>query len=129
MFAGLGTSPDSRRLNETEQKLQSRHGPAFDPEKEVLMRIRVGVFSLCKNCRLTAFMWDFAEIPKEKLPVIKTKLDTLALKPVEEAYNKVPMSQRLDIAGEVYSVLGQDETFWCKFYRVKGYHYEAEKRE
>lgn len=83
----------------------------------------------CKKCRLTAFMWDFAEIPKEKLTVIKTKLDTLALKPVQEAYNKIPVSQRLTIAAEVYLALGEDETFWCKFYRVKGYHYEEEKRE
>lgn len=83
----------------------------------------------CKKCRLTAFMWDFAEIPKEKLTAIKTKLDTLALKPVEEAYNKIPMSQRLDIAAGIYTVLVQDEAFWCRFYRVKGYHYEAEKRE
>src|SRR4030095_13491964 len=82
----------------------------------------------CKKCRLTAFMWDFAEIPKEKLPVIKTKLDTMALKPVAEPYNKIPMSQRLDIAAEIYSILAQDEMFWCRFYRVKGYHYEAEKR-
>lgn len=83
----------------------------------------------CKKCRLTAFMWDFAEIPKEKLPAIKTKLDTMALKPVEGEYYKIPMSNRLDIAAEVYSTLGMDETFWCKFYRVKGFHYEAEKRE
>lgn len=83
----------------------------------------------CKKCRLTAFMWDFAEIPKERLPGIKTKLDALALKPIEGEYYKIPMSHRLDIAAEVYSIVGQDETFWCKFYRVKGYHYEAEKRE
>jgi len=83
----------------------------------------------CKKCRLTAFMWDFVEIPKEKLPAIKARLDTLALKPVEGEYTKVPMSARLDIAAEVYSIVGQDETFWCKFYRVKGYHYEAEKKE
>ena len=83
----------------------------------------------CKKCRLTTFMWDFAEIPKEKLRDIKAKLDTLALKPFEGEYYKIPMSLRLDIAAEVYSVMGQDETFWCKFYRVKGYHYESEKRE
>ena len=83
----------------------------------------------CKECRLTAFMWDFAEIPKEKLSEIRTKLNALSLTPLNVEYYKVPMSQRLDIAAEVYSVIGQDEVFWCKFYRAKGYHYDAEKRE
>jgi hypothetical protein len=101
------------------EKFQFIFWPLTDPN----------VLYSCKKCRLTAFMWDFAEIPKDKLPLIKTKLDTLALKPVEGEYYKVPMTQRLDIAAEVYSVLGQDETFWCKFYRVKGYHCEAEKKE
>src|SRR3979409_1235572 len=43
----------------------------------------------CKKGRLTAFMWDFAVIPKEKLLIVKTRLDSLALKPVEGAYNKI----------------------------------------
>ena len=82
----------------------------------------------CKKCRLTAFMWDFAEIPAEKLALVKTKLDSMSLKQFEAEYYKVPMSERLDIAAEVYSVLGRDETFWCKFYRVKGYHHDTEKQ-
>jgi len=83
----------------------------------------------CKKCRLTAFMWDFEQLPVDKLPEIKRQLDSVGAKPFEEPYWKEPMSARLEIAAKVYSVLSKGDSFWCQFYRVQGYHFEAEKRE
>ena len=83
----------------------------------------------CKKCRLTAFMWDFGDLPSDKLPAIKRELEGAAVKPYEGPYSEVPMSARLQIAEKVYAVLGKDDSFWCQFYRVQGYHLEEEKRD
>jgi hypothetical protein len=83
----------------------------------------------CRKCRLTAFMWDFAEVPAESLPAIKSQLQASSAKPFDKPYYELPMSERLVIAEKVYSILGKEDVFWCQFYRVKGYHLEAEKNE
>lgn len=91
----------------------------------------------CKKCRLTAFMWDFEEIPKEKHAALRKALEDVKLDYTgarsghhEGAdYLRIPMTQRLAAASKVYEVLGRDEEFWGEFYRTLGYHFEAEKKQ
>ncbi len=96
----------------------------------------------CKNCRLTAFMWDFREVPKEKHAEMRKQLAGFKLEPakgggddhslmggVKTPYTAIPMTDRLAAAEKVYEMLGRDDEFWCRFYRVVGYHAEAEKRQ
>jgi hypothetical protein len=82
----------------------------------------------CKKCHLTAFMWDYLQIPKEKLATVQTALNGVAINGDQTEYTKIPMSQRLHVAEKVYSVLEKDDRFWCQFYRVQGYHLEEEKQ-
>jgi len=83
----------------------------------------------CKKCHLTAFMWDYEQISKERLPAVQAALRGVTLSGSEREYTKIPMSQRLQIAEKVYSVLERDDSFWCQFYRVLGYHLEEEKQQ
>lgn len=83
----------------------------------------------CKKCHLTTFMWDFEDLPKDKLPALERMLKGLTFSGSFEKYTDIPMSQRLLIAEQVYATLGQDEDAWCRFYRVKGYHFAEEKRQ
>jgi len=83
----------------------------------------------CKKCHLTAFMWDFEDLPKDKLPSVERMLKDVPFSGKFEKYTEIPMSQRLLIAEQVYATLGQDEDAWCRFYRVKGYHFAEEKRQ
>lgn len=73
------------------------------------------------------FMWDFEEVAKDKLPAIKKQLEGVSIATAFSDYAKVPMSQRLEIAEKVYSGLSMPEPFWCRFYRILGYHYAYEK--
>jgi hypothetical protein len=100
---------------------------------------------LCAKCHFTAFSGDWREPPKEKLedtrklllgiaaPVIPAPDLAPGDKEEEKAwkrmvYAKVPISERLKIAEEVYALWGRDDEWWCHFYRVKGYHLEEEKK-
>lgn len=82
----------------------------------------------CKKCRLTAFLEDFKEVPAGKLPVLSKILREVSL-PSEDAYTKIPMSERLRVAEKVYEALGRDDEFWSHFHRVVGYHMEEEKKQ
>jgi hypothetical protein len=97
-------------------------------------------FHSCKKCRLTAFMGDFAETPKEKHAEILKRLEGVRLAPVkgkesatkyykDAVYLDIPITERLLAAQKVYEVLGRDDGFWCHFQRVLGYHFESEKRQ
>jgi tetratricopeptide (TPR) repeat protein len=81
----------------------------------------------CKQCKLTCFMWDYEKFPKEKMEEVRKKLQGIEIEEKGD-YAKIPMSQRLAAAERVYEVLGRDDEFWCRFHRVKGYHFEAEKK-
>lgn len=96
----------------------------------------------CKKCHLTAYMWDFEKVPREKHAAVLKRLEGVALEPRavrrgdpeddgyrNVVYTTIPMSQRLAAAERVYQELGRDEQFWCEFYRVVGYHLEAEKNQ
>jgi rubredoxin len=83
----------------------------------------------CSNCHYTAFMFDFSETKPDKLAQIK---QMLAGQPFEGKYAKytdIPMSVRLAIAEKVYKIIGEDDEWWCRFERVRGYHFAREKKE
>jgi hypothetical protein len=69
-------------------------------------------------------MWDFEKLPADKLPLITKELDTVKLEGEYKKYTDIPMTRRLEIAEKVYRVLGENDDFWCRFYRVMGYHYD-----
>lgn len=81
-------------------------------------------FYLCKKCHLATYMWDFDELPKDKLPALRKVLaDVKLASNYKEEYTEVPTTERLEIMEKVYKVLDKDEQWWESFYRVKGYHY------
>lgn len=91
----------------------------------------------CKKCRLSAFMWDFAETPKEKHAEIVRRLEGVKLAPrkagesatryyKDAVYLDLSVTDRMLAAEKVYEVLGRDDEFWCRFRRALAYHYDAE---
>jgi len=81
----------------------------------------------CKSCHLSMFMWDYEKLAKEKVAEVKKQLAGVSIKTPITDYAKVPMTVRLEIAEKVYGVLEMKEGFWCRFYRILGYHYAEEK--
>lgn len=83
----------------------------------------------CKKCYLSVFMWDFDDLPKDKLLDIQKQLVGVKIEGTYKSYSQIPMSRRLEVAEKIYAVLGMEDEFWCRFYRIKGYHFEAEKNQ
>jgi hypothetical protein len=94
----------------------------------------------CKKCRLTAFMEDFEKIPQDKIPALREALKNVSLPPQKERsteasmdnppYLELPTSARLVVAEKVYRTLGHTEDeFWSHFYRVMGYHFDADGKK
>lgn len=83
----------------------------------------------CKKCYLSILMWDFDELPKDKLLAIQEALKTVEIKGNYKRYTDIPMSQRLEVSEKIYLVLQKDDKFWCEFYRMKAYHYDVEKNQ
>ena len=83
----------------------------------------------CQNCHYTAFMFDFASTKPEKLALIKEMLAKESFTGKYEKYTDIPMSQRVAIAEKVYQIIGEDDDWWCRFERTKGFHFAAEKKE
>jgi len=81
----------------------------------------------CKKCSLSLLMWDFDKLPQNKLQEVQNALKGVEIKGDYKYYMAIPMSKRLEVAEKVYAVLQKDDDFWLQFYRVKGYHYAAEK--
>ncbi len=81
----------------------------------------------CPKCHFSAYIWDFDSIPKNKVDTLKKFLSTVNLDGKYENYLDIPITTRLEIAENVYKIIGQDNEFWCQFYRVMGYHYDEEK--
>ena len=80
----------------------------------------------CKKCRLTVWMWDFREFPKDKIEATRSVLAALPASASYKSYLDAPMSEKLGIAEKVYRELGRGEEFWCHFHRVTGYHLARE---
>jgi hypothetical protein len=83
-------------------------------------------YYLCKKCNLATFMWDFDNLPKDKLNEIKMALATVKTPAKFKNYYEVPVSDRLEIMEKVYPILAKTDTWWETFYRIKGYHYSME---
>lgn len=83
----------------------------------------------CPKCYFSTFMWDFDSIPENKIDTIRTFLKTIKLDIKSMDYLDIPMTTRLEIAENIYRIYGNDNFFWCKFYRVMGYHYALEKNK
>jgi hypothetical protein len=81
----------------------------------------------CKKCHLTLFIWDFKDLPKDKIADVRSALEGITLPSPAKTYTDVPMSDRLPVAEKLYKVLGRDQNFWSLFYRVEGYHFDQEK--
>ncbi len=83
----------------------------------------------CKQCRLTAYMGDFEQIPEDQVGALAAMLETeTALEGPLVPFYEIPMVARLPIAEKVYTTLGRDDRFWCEFRRIQGYHLEAASR-
>jgi hypothetical protein len=94
----------------------------------------------CKKCHLTAFMEDFKKIPADKIPALSKMLESVVLPPQKERskdeamehppYLEIPSWARLVVAEKVYRTLGITKgEFWEHFYRVMGYHFDADKKQ
>jgi uncharacterized protein (DUF2225 family) len=81
----------------------------------------------CTKCHFSTYMWDFDSVPENKIDTLKLFLATVKIKKGYTGYLDIPMTTRLGIAENVYKILGRDTEFWCKFYRVLGYHYDEDK--
>lgn len=78
----------------------------------------------CPKCQFSSYLWDFDSIPKNKIDTLKQYLKTIKLNKKYKDYMQIPITTRLEIAENVYRILGKDDNFWCEFYRILGYHYE-----
>ena len=83
----------------------------------------------CKACHYSTYMWDFDSLDAAKIPLVKEYLKDKKLSVKTSDYLKVPITERLEIAEGVYNVLGRDDDFWCRFNRVKGYHYAMSRND
>ena len=81
----------------------------------------------CLHCHYSTYMWDFDSVPPMKIDTIKQYLSTVRLDKKYSDYLNIPMTTRLEIAQNIYNLLSETPVFWCKFYRVMGYHYENAK--
>ncbi len=86
-------------------------------------------FYLCKKCHLATYMWDFDEIPKDKIPALKAILADVKVSKQFDKYNEIPVLERLAIMEKVYTVLDTDDDWWNEFYRMQGYHYHEKGDE
>jgi hypothetical protein len=76
----------------------------------------------CKKCKFTCFMYDFADPPQGKLAVLQDVADDIDFGDGYMEYTDIPVMDRLAAAEKIYRVLDRDDDFWCRFYRIVGYH-------
>jgi len=76
----------------------------------------------CVDCSYSTLMWDFDAVPEDKIEEIKLLLKTEEFEGRYKNYLQIPTTKRLEIAEKVYQIWGKDDSFWCQFYRVCGYH-------
>lgn len=75
----------------------------------------------CKKCKYSAFLWDFEKIAGDTLAMVKRELPNLKL--AVSGYG-ADMIEKLEAAEKIYRLYQADLDFWCRFYRIMGYHYE-----
>jgi hypothetical protein len=81
----------------------------------------------CKKCMYSSMMWDFAKIEGDILKLIEKSIDTMTIEmKFNKDYSKISSSQKLETAELFYRLYKTEPEFWCRFYRIKGYHYMNE---
>ncbi len=80
-------------------------------------------YYICKKCHLTTYMWDYEELPKDKIPDLKKVLADIKVSKEFADYQEIPVTERLEIMEKVYKILDKDDEWWETFYRTEGYHY------
>ena len=80
----------------------------------------------CPNCYFSAYLWDFDSIAPDRIDTIARFLKTVIIDKNYKDYLDIPATTRLEIAENIYKILGQNDMFWCQFYRVLGYYLEDE---
>jgi len=83
----------------------------------------------CTKCYYSTYMWDFDSVPNNKIDTIKAFLSTVKFDKKYKDYMDISMVKRLEIAENIYNILGRDIEFWCQFYRVIAYNYDKGKNE
>ena len=58
-------------------------------------------------------MWDFDSVPENRVDTLTKFLSTVKLEKKYKDYIDIPMTTRLEIAENVYKILGRDNEFWC----------------
>jgi len=82
----------------------------------------------CKHCHLAMFMGDFqdlAKLPEEKRDAVAKAIAPLKKEQPDKRYYEIPMPYRMKIAEAAYRQMDKDDAFWCRFYRIQGYHLAA----
>lgn len=79
----------------------------------------------CPKCHLSLWMGDFQNVPEEKHEAIRKALAPLRQDQPAKPYHQIPMTYRLRLARAAYERLDRDDSFWCHFHRVAGYHFDA----
>ena len=75
----------------------------------------------CKKCKYSAFMWDFFIKERRTLRTIRRALRKLELPATN--YSDC-ITKKLEAAEQTYKIYKHsDYYFWCRFYKIKGYHY------
>ncbi len=80
----------------------------------------------CPECHYTCFMYDFADPPDDKLDALREAAAGVDFGGSYETYTDIPVMERLSAAEKSYRVLGRGDEFWCRFYRIAGYHAAAQ---
>lgn len=80
----------------------------------------------CDKCKYSLFMWDFEDIGGDTLEMLKKELPKLNL--TVTGYTD-KMTNKLEAAEKIYKLFNHDGEFWCKFYRIQGYHYDNENKD
>lgn len=80
----------------------------------------------CLECRYTCFMYDFDDPPEDKLDALREAAAEVDFGASYATYTDIPPTDRLSAAEKIYGVLERDDEFWCRFYRIVGYHAAVE---
>jgi len=83
----------------------------------------------CLGCRFTAYMGDFEKVPADKKEALVAAAKDVHFGRTYAAYTEIPVSERLLAAARTYEVLGRDDAFWCQYYRILAYHFDAEGKK
>jgi hypothetical protein len=83
----------------------------------------------CRECHYTSFMYDFDDPPEDKLDALREAAADVDFGGDFAKYTDIPVMNRLAAAEKSYRELERDDEFWCRFYRIVGYHAAAQGLE